>query len=381
MDLLHERLEMARRIARELVGTLPEEEREVLERWKAADERHRAEYEAIRQRLASGKEVWEELWRADRLAERKWKGMARRRRGRVLRWVGYAAAVVLVAGAGIYLYASREVPGEVPTAQSPAIVPGSAKAILTLSGGERLQLDDTTRVTLQEAGGTIIHKEGGVMTYASTEAEPERVEYNTLATPRGGEHAIVLADGTRAWLNAESSLTYPVRFTGGERRVEMQGEVYFEVAPDEEHPFVVESRGVDIRVLGTSFNVASREEMVVTTLVEGKVEVGTPAGEVVLVPGKQVVWDREEGKIYTDCLVEMYSPDGYMKGYGMESDEMARNASILVPFDSYAIIGDSLSYYVDTANFIGPVARPNPIETLKLTQGDADTTHKVLSIE
>ena len=92
-------------------------------------------------------------------------------------------------------------------------------------------------------------------------------------------------------------------------------------------------------------------------------------------------WDREEGKIYTDCLVEMYSPDGYMKGYGMESDEMARNASILVPFDSYAIIGDSLSYYVDTANFIGPVARPNPIETLKLTQGDADTTHKVLSIE
>lgn len=289
MDLLHERLEMARRIARELVGSLPEEEREVLERWKAADERHRAEYEAIRQRLASGKEVWEELWRADRLAERKWKGMARRRRGRVLRWVGYAAAVVLVAGAGIYLYASREVPGVVPVAPSSAIVPGSAKAILTLSGGERLQLDDTTRVTLQEAGGTIIHKEGGVMTYASTEAEPERVEYNTLATPRGGEHAIVLADGTRAWLNAESSLTYPVRFTGGERRVEMEGEVYFEVAPDEEHPFVVESGGVDIRVLGTSFNVASREEMVVTTLVEGRVALRQGEDSLVLRPNQQAI--------------------------------------------------------------------------------------------
>ena len=120
-------------------------------------------------------------------------------------------------------------------------------------------------------------------------AEPERVEYNTLATPRGGEHAIVLADGTRAWLNAESSLTYPVRFTGGERRVEMQGEVYFEVAPDEEHPFVVESGGVDIRVLGTSFNVASREEMVVTTLVEGRVALRQGEDSLVLRPNQQAI--------------------------------------------------------------------------------------------
>lgn len=93
-------------------------------------------------------------------------------------------------------------------------------------------------------------------------------------------------------------------------------------------------------------------------------------------------WDRDAGKIYTDCFVEMYSTDGYMKGYGMESDEMARNASILVPFDSYAIIGDSLSYYVDTANFIGPVLRRKPIESLKITPEPPDgTTDKVFSIE
>lgn len=93
-------------------------------------------------------------------------------------------------------------------------------------------------------------------------------------------------------------------------------------------------------------------------------------------------WDKEAGKIHTDCFVEMYSPDGYMKGYGMESDEMARNASILVPFDSYAIIGDSLSYYLDTANFIGPVLKPKPIESLKITPLQLDdTTHKVLSTE
>ena len=290
---MHERLEMARRIAGELAGSLPEEEREALERWKAADERHRAEYEEIRRRLASGREVWEELWRAERLTERKWEGMARRRRGRALRWVGYAAAVVLVAGAGIYLYASREAPGEMPVAQSLPIVPGSAKAILTLSGGERLELDDTTRLALQEAGGTTIRKEGSVMTYAATEEEPEQVEYNTLTTPRGGEHALVLADGTRAWLNAESSLPYPVRFTGGERRVEMRGEVYFEVAPDGERPFVVESGGVAVRVLGTSFNVASREEGVVTTLVEGRVAVRTGTDSLVLRPNQQAIATAE----------------------------------------------------------------------------------------
>lgn len=80
-------------------------------------------------------------------------------------------------------------------------------------------------------------------------------------------------------------------------------------------------------------------------------------------------WNREEGKIYNNdnCLVEMFSPEGYMKGYGLESDEMARNASIMVPFDSYAIIRDSLFHYVDTANFIGPLLRPKPIESLKLS--------------
>ena len=86
------------------------------------------------------------------------------------------------------------------------------------------------------------------------------VKYNTLIVPRGGEFSLELADGTRVWLNTESKLRYPVAFTGEERRVEMDGEVYFEVAKNREKPFVVTVNGVDIRVLGTSFNVSAYQE-------------------------------------------------------------------------------------------------------------------------
>ena len=106
-----------------------------------------------------------------------------------------------------------------------------------------------------------------------------------------------LADGPRVWLNAESRLRYPVVFMGEERKVEMEGEVYFEVAKNREKPFIVTVNGVDIRVLGTSFNVSAYQEEVVTTLVEGKVQLKRGDEQVVLSPNQQAIWSDDKFKV------------------------------------------------------------------------------------
>lgn len=128
---------------------------------------------------------------------------------------------------------------------------------------------------LEEEGGTRILTSDNRVKYSGKDSlagQSTEVKYNTLIVPRGGEFSLELADGTRVWLNAESRLRYPVAFTGKERKVEMEGEVYFEVAKNKEKPFIVTVNGVDIRVLGTSFNVSAYQEEVVATLVEGKVQ-------------------------------------------------------------------------------------------------------------
>ena len=134
---------------------------------------------------------------------------------------------------------------------------GSMKAQLVLANGRKVDLVPETNLQLEEEGGTRILTLDNMVKYSGMDSlvgQSAEVKYNTLIVPRGGEFSLELADGTRVWLNTESKLRYPVAFTGEERRVEMDGEVYFEVAKNREKPFVVTVNGVDIRVLGTSFN-------------------------------------------------------------------------------------------------------------------------------
>ena len=153
-------------------------------------------------------------------------------------------------------------------------------------------MDSATHVRMRELPGVEVKAENNVLVYTNGDTIVEKqVKYNTLEIPRGGEYALQLADGTRVWLNAGTSLRYPVAFSGQERRVELRGEGYFEVAKDSASPFVVSVNGVDVRVLGTSFNVSAYSDEVVTTLVDGKVLMRSQADSVVLVPDRQGVWD------------------------------------------------------------------------------------------
>ena len=175
-----------------------------------------------------------------------------------------------------------------------AITPGVVKARLELADGRKVELDHGTQLRIKEIGGTEIETSEKMIKYTGKDSVTAGERFNTLIVPRGGEYALELADGSRVWLNSESTLKYPVCFAGDMRKVEMTGEGYFEVAKNVGKPFVVTVDGVDVRVLGTSFNISAYREEVVTTLVDGKVQLRRGMDSVILFPNQQGGWSKEK---------------------------------------------------------------------------------------
>ena len=223
------------------------------------------------------------------------------KKNRMFPKLGWAAAVVLLA-AGAYLFYTRTFrsPAEVVVAgQVRDLPPGGSKAVLTLADGSTVVLDSTHSTAISRQGSAEIHQAGaGRIAYEAHGSDPDAVVYNTLQTPRGGDYQIDLADGTKVWLNAASSLRFPTSFSGPSRDVRITGEAYFEVAPDARAPFIVHIDNMKIKVLGTSFNVNAydNEAFVRTTLLTGAVSVQQGATITRLVPGDQARVDKQ-GKI------------------------------------------------------------------------------------
>ena len=172
------------------------------------------------------------------------------------------------------------------------ILPGSDNAILTLANGKKINLNNAVNGQLAIQSGTqILKTSGGQIIYKITDAISTGNATNTINTPNGGQWQVILPDGTKAWLNAASSLAYPTTFTGQQNRtVQLSGEAYFEVAKDKFHPFIVKTRKEEVTVLGTHFNINSYadEPSVKTTLAEGHVKVSLPSGQTkFLLPGQQ----------------------------------------------------------------------------------------------
>ena len=302
MDLLKKRLDIARLIAEELTGTIDERDRAVLTRWLDEDERHRKEYTNILESLKTGNEVCKDQERGRQIMESRWRTVKSHTIRKTVRWITwskYAAVILLFVSMGIFWFVNEE-EQEVENVAVTKIEHGSMKAQLVLANGRRVDLVPETNLQLEEEGGTRILTLDNMVKYSGMDSlvgQSTEVKYNTLIVPRGGEFSLELADGTRVWLNTESKLRYPVAFTGDERRVEMDGEVYFEVAKNREKPFVVTVNGVDIRVLGTSFNVSAYQEDVVTTLVTGKVQLKKGDEQVVLLPNQQAIWSDDKFKV------------------------------------------------------------------------------------
>lgn len=202
--------------------------------------------------------------------------------------VAAAAAVILIAGAGLFYYANQEPKKGLNYSTYTDIAPGTKKAILTLADGQQISLSEAKDGNLAIADQAIIKKTGeGQLVYQDAKTAEAKIVYNSIATPNGGQYTLTLSDGTKVILNAASSLKYPTRFNGKDRTVELTGEGYFEVAHDKAKPFKVISTGQTVEVLGTHFNINAyaNEPGIKTTLLEGSVDVnGT-----LLKPNQQAV--------------------------------------------------------------------------------------------
>ncbi|WP_276484257.1 FecR family protein [Paraflavitalea pollutisoli] len=216
-----------------------------------------------------------------------------------------AAVLLLLLGASIvyyYLPNQTVIPDQSVLVQSNTtdLPPGSKRAVLVLSDQSRIDLDGTGTGVIGQQGSATIEKLSDGSVHYKPGGDYKDAGLQTLQVPNGGYYALQLADGSRCWVNAGSSLRFPAVFAGTERRVELTGEAYFEVAKNSRQPFIVTTeRGHEIRVTGTKFNVNAygNEPAERTSLIEGSVIVTAGKQVKQLTAGRQAVWARSTGAL------------------------------------------------------------------------------------
>ena len=246
--------------------------------------------------------------------------------------IAAAAVILLLLSVGGYFYfkngRSQKQIAKTETQQQRFkndIAPGGNKAVLTLADGSTIVLDSASNGTISQQGNIKVQKlDNGLLAYSingKQVTENDKAFFNTISTPRGGQYQVTLADGTKVWLNAASSIRFPVVFTGTERKVEITGEAYFEVAKNKSMPFKVKATSSEIEVLGTHFNVNAYydEASIKTTLLEGlvKVSVSVLAGNQsakFLQPGQQAGINKE-GKIIVMDNADTEEAVAWMNGH------------------------------------------------------------------
>lgn len=207
-----------------------------------------------------------------------------------------AAISIVVFSAGLFVYKNQQKTSTTAIAYVNDIAPGKVGATLTLASGKKIRLDDAANGEIaKEAGISVTKAADGQIVYKIKGDTPGENKINTLTTAKGETYILTLPDQSKVWMNAASSLTYSTSLNDrGLRKVKLDGEAYFEIAKDKAHPFIVESKGQEVEVLGTHFNINSYvdEETVKTTLLEGAVRVILQKGErteKILKPGQQLV--------------------------------------------------------------------------------------------
>lgn len=294
-----------------------------------------------------------------------------------MRWfrVAAAAIILLLLSAGGYFIFNKHTQKQIvenEKQQQPYkndVPPGGNKAVLTLANGTQIILDSAANGTLTQQGNTKIIKPGsGQLAYNSLNEKPGEVLYNTISTPKGGQYQVILADGSKVWLNAASSLRFPTSFTGKERKVELTGEGYFEVAKNAAMPFRVSVNDILVEVLGTQFDVNAYEDenAVMATLVEGNVRVTkghavqllAPRQQAQINPNGQIVWHKN---VDTDAVVAWKNGRFEFNGNTIESimRQVARWYNVEIEYKGP----------VPADNFMGGTSRQeNVSELLKILE-------------
>ncbi len=277
-----------------LDGTCTTEERIIVEQWynQQVDEAR------VVSKEIAGEEVGNNIFNKISLNKSK--------NSNNLHKIAIAALVLLVSGLTLYLYwINNTLDGNKKQPLTEIIKPGGNKAYLTLENGKQIELSESKEGVISAVNGVTITKTGeGQIVYVEANISNNKsgISYNSISTPKGGQFQIRLPDGSNVWLNAESSLKYPASFTKeNERKVELKGEAYFEVAHNKEKPFIVKTStsnntlSQEIHVLGTHFNINSydNEAIARTTLLEGSILIKTPSHQFLLKPNQQASLKKE----------------------------------------------------------------------------------------
>lgn len=275
-----------------LLGTADDDQRQELDVWLTGDAANRLFYEYLKSTVMidglARRRSFDSAAALDAVRAK----LARRRRTplarRVLPYIA-AASILVAAALGIYVFTGRD-------NALLSVAPARPSVQLTLPSGEVLELDRSGVVVADTVSG--FRNEGEILSYKEG-AHHKNMAKHSLYVPRGGHHRLILSDGTQVWLNSDTRLTFNDTFAGGTREVELSGEAYFDVAHNGQMPFVVKANGMDIRVLGTEFNISAYEgdSTATTTLVSGSVEaMFADADPIRMTPGHQVIYEVDKGR-------------------------------------------------------------------------------------
>lgn len=288
------------------------------------------------------------------------------------RYMMAAAAIIIMVVAGYLL-----IPGgrNKNSHKEPVIVqqqndlpPGKYRARLTLADGSTIVLDSVNTDSLTRQGMATVANKNGKLEYntAGTNGKHIASAMNTLTTAKAETYQLMLSDGGKVWLNAQSSIRYPVAFSGDVRKVEVTGEAYFEVAPSlkvlpngqkVKRPFIVSANGMEVEVLGTHFNINnySDEAAIKTTLLEGKVKVTKGSALTVLLPGQQAQLNKQTGQIKKKENVDVDEAVAWRFGYFQFSD--ANLQTVLRQLVRWYDVDISYEGKVPEMSFMGKIPR------------------------
>ena len=258
-----------------------------------------------------------------------------------------------------------------PSGNPAAILPGGDKALLTLSDGTVIVLDEASNGNVASQGATTINKKNGLVIYDATAMAGNKtaaITYNTITTPKGGQYQLILPDGSKVWLNAASSLHFPTAFSGADRRVTLTGEGYFEIEKNAAKPFYVMVNNINVEVLGTHFNIMAydNEDAVKTTLLEGSVKVNAGAVSKTIIPGQQALLENATSG-FTILNANIEETVAWKNGYFQFNNEDLR--SIMRQFARWYDVEVSYEGKQKVRQFSGEVSRDvNLAQALKVLQ-------------
>lgn len=282
-----------------LSGDMSPEEKQAFDAWVSSSQEREEHFKQICRQFHSIN--WSQHWDSiDEGGAYKRIRQASKRRQLYIRVVRYAVVAIIVLGLGFHIFQQEYFQSQ-PTIFTTIPIPGDRRPVLTLHNGQSVVLADKGQTIAGSADGVRIElRDSGLLEYLPmADTATGSLNYNTLEVPNGCEFSLVLADGSRVWLNAGSSLKYPERFSNEKREVALEGEAYFEVTPNPKIPFIVHSGAMELEVLGTSFNIEAYpgEEKILTTLLTGSIaQRFTEQGKrIVLLPSQQSVYTIATG--------------------------------------------------------------------------------------